>query len=116
MSFLIKTVTHPALKDSDERLIPSVICEYVSDTAAEEMQAAGRRDEDGVLRIVSEKPSASLSDVAITMGWTLHSGKPNKMKAKRCVEGLKKAKLIKLTRAGNWEITAEGKKAAKGDE
>jgi hypothetical protein len=116
MSFLIKTVTHPALKDSDERLIPSVICEYVSDTAAEEMHAAGRRDEDLVLGILSEKPSASLSDVAIAMGWTLYSGKPHKTKAKRCVEELKKAKLIKLTRAGNWEITAEGKKAAKGDE
>jgi hypothetical protein len=114
MSFLIKTVTHPDLKDSDRRLIPSVICEYISDTAAEEIQAAGRRDEDMVLGILAEKPSASFSDIAISMGWTLHSGKPHKTKAVRCVNELKKAKLIKQTRNGAWELTPEGKKADKG--
>lgn len=114
MSFLIKTVTHPVLKDTDGRLIPSVICEYVSDTTAEEMQAAGRRDEDMVLGILAEKPSASYSDIAKAMGWTLLSGKPHKTKAVRCVQELKKAKLVKQTRRGTWELTAEGRKANKG--
>jgi hypothetical protein len=114
MSFLIKTVTHPDLKDSDKRLIPSVICEYVSDTAAEEIQAAGRRDEDGVLAILGAKPGTSLSEIAKSMGWTLHSGKPHKTKAARCVQALRNAKLLKQTRGGTWEPTPEGKAALKG--
>jgi hypothetical protein len=50
------------------------------------------------------------------MAWKLYSGEPNKVKAKRCVDSLKRAKLIKETRAGRRILTKEGKKALAGDD
>jgi hypothetical protein len=95
MSFMLKTVTHQDLKDSDGRLIPTIICDFISDQAREEIIAAGRKDEDEILRMIDRDPAASLATLAIAMKWKLHGGEPNKMKAKRCVDSLKKAKLIK---------------------
>jgi AAA domain len=40
MNFIIKTVTHQDIKDSDGRLIPTVICEHLSEHAKEEITAA----------------------------------------------------------------------------
>jgi len=45
----------------------------------------------------------------------LFSGEPNKMRAKRCVDALKRAKLIKETRTGRWQLTPEGSKVLKGE-
>jgi hypothetical protein len=39
MHFMLKTVTHERIKDSKERLIPTVICEWISETAKENMDA-----------------------------------------------------------------------------
>jgi hypothetical protein len=110
MSFLIKTVTHQNLKDRDGRLIPTVICEDLSEKAKEDIAAAGRKDEDEMLRQIKANPAASYASLATAVGWQLHSGEPNKMRAKRCVNNLKRAKLIKETRAGRWQITTEGEK------
>jgi hypothetical protein len=49
------------------------------------------------------------------MAWKLYSGDPNKMKALRCINALKRAKLIKETRTGRWQVTPEGVKALKGE-
>src|SRR6516225_6975050 len=49
MSFLIKTVTHQDLKDSDGRLLPTVICEHIGEQAREEIAEAGRQDENTIL-------------------------------------------------------------------
>jgi hypothetical protein len=50
------------------------------------------------------------------MGWKLYSGEPNKAKAQRCVNNLKRAKLMKETRNGSRILTKEGKKALEGDD
>jgi hypothetical protein len=115
MNFLIKTVTHEELKDSDGRLIPTVICEVLSEKAREDIAAAGRNDEDEILKRIDADPAATLAKLAQAMGWKLFSGEPNKMRAKRCVDALKRAKLIKETRTGRWQLTPEGTKAL-GDE
>jgi hypothetical protein len=49
------------------------------------------------------------------MGWKLHSGEPNKMRAARCIKTLERAKLITIARDGRFQITAKGKKALKGE-
>jgi hypothetical protein len=115
MGFLIKTATHPDLKDSDGRLLPTVICEPIGEQAREELAEAGRKDEDAILALIEEDPRTSFSKLALKMGWKLYSGEPHKTKAKRCVDALKKAKLVKENRAGRLSLTPEGKKALKDE-
>jgi hypothetical protein len=115
MHFLIKTVTHQDLKDSDGRLLPTVICECLTDQAREEIAAAGRKDEDKILAIIDGDPAASLAKLAQAMGWKLHDGGPNKMRAKRCVDALKKDKLVTELRNGRYGLTDAGKKVLGGE-
>jgi AAA domain len=111
MHFLIKTVTHERVKDSRARLIPTVICEWISDKEKENIAAQRVSDEDAVLKIIADDLKATQPSIAIKMNWRLHSGEPNKMKAGRCIKALLKDKLIKETRRGNYILTGDGKKA-----
>jgi hypothetical protein len=111
MHFLIRTVTHQNLKDSDGRLIPTVLAEHISDQAKEDIAAAAQQDENALLAIIAANPAASQSTIAATMGWKLYSGEPHKTKAARCIKGLIKAKLIKETRPGRYALTPDGQKA-----
>ena len=85
MCFLLKTVTHQDLRDSDGRLLPTVICESLGEQAREDIRAAGRKDEDDILALIAANPKISLAEMARAMDWKLHGGDPNKMRAKRCV-------------------------------
>jgi hypothetical protein len=111
MHFLIRMVTHQGVKDSRGRLIPTVICEWVSDKEKENIAAQVVSDEDAVLKIISNDPKATQPSISIKMGWKLHSGEPNKMRAGRCIKALIKHKLIKETRRGNYVLTDEGERA-----
>ena len=113
--FLVRTVTHQDLKDSDGRLIPTVIAEHISEQTKEEMAAAAQQDEDAVLTFISNNAAASQASIATAQGWKLYNGEPNKMKAGRCIKALVKAKLIKLTRVGRYRLTPEGEKVLKGE-
>jgi hypothetical protein len=115
MYFMIKTVTHERLKDSKERLIPTVISNWISDTAKEEIAKQKLKDEDQLLALIEADSKATLTSLATKMDWKLHSGEPNKMKAKRAIEAMKRAKLINETRAGNYRLTEDGKKVRKGE-
>jgi hypothetical protein len=112
--FLVKTVTSLDLKDSRGRLVPTVICEWVSDQEQEKLEADKRKDEDRILAMIAADPDIQLAQIAAEMDWKLYSGKPNKMKAKRAAEALVKAKLIKATR-GSYRLTPEGEKALKAE-
>jgi hypothetical protein len=68
-----------------------------------------------LLSLISDNPKASYAALATAMGWKLFSGEPHKTKVVRCIEVLKKAKLIKETRAGHWHLTPEGEKALKSE-
>jgi hypothetical protein len=115
MNFLIETVTHENLKDSDGRLIPTVIAEHISEQAGEEIAAAGRANESRALQFISNNPSLTQVTLAVAMGWKLHNGDPYKMKAKRLIDKLMKTKLIKENRTGGYKITSQGTKALKGE-
>ena len=116
MHFMLKTVTHQDLKDRSGKLIPTVICEHISEKAQEEIREQKVRDEDRMLGFIQDDPSATQANLAMKMGWTLYSGEPHKTKAKRCIESLKKAKLITQTRSGKYQLTSTGLKALKGEE
>jgi Bifunctional DNA primase/polymerase, N-terminal/AAA domain len=115
LHFLIKTVTHQDLKDGDGRLIPTVICEHISEQAQEDIARAAQCDENAVLKLINDNPAASQASVATAMGWKLYSGEPHKTKAGRCIKALIRAKLIRETRAGRYKLTPEGEKALKGE-
>jgi hypothetical protein len=108
MHFMLKTVTNERLKDSKSRLIPTVICEWISETAKENMDAGRLADDDKLLSLISKNPKSSLAQLATMMGWMLYSGEPNKMRAGRGTARLIKDKLISKTRAGYFEVTNDG--------
>jgi len=116
MQFLIRTVTHQDLKDSDGRLLPTVIAEHISEQAKDDIAAAAHQDEDAALAFISTNPTASWAAIATAMGWRLFNGEPHKTKVARCIKALVKAKLIKATRTGHYRLTPEGEKELKGEE
>jgi hypothetical protein len=115
LNFLIETVTHQGLKDSDGRLIPTVIAEHISEQASEEITAAARANENRALQFIDQNPALTQVTLAVAMGWKLHNGDPYKMKAKRLIDKLMKTKLIKENRTGGYKITSQGTKALKGE-
>jgi hypothetical protein len=113
MCFAIKTVTHESLKDSKGRLIPTVICEWISAQAQEEINAKALNDEDQVLAMIEADSKISTAAIAMKLGWKMHNGEPYKMRAQRVLDRLIKEKLIKKTRAGHHHISEKGREELK---
>jgi hypothetical protein len=116
LHFMLRTVTHERLVTSTGRIMPTVVCDWISDTAKEEITKQKLADEDLILAAIDADPNASWASMAVKMGWKLFSGEPNKTKVSRCLRALDKAKLIKQTRSGKYRLSAEGKKALKGSQ
>jgi hypothetical protein len=112
--FLIETVTHQDLKDSDGRLIPTVIAKHISEQAGEDIAAAAQANENRALQLIGDNSAFTFGTLATAMGWKLYSGEPNKMKAKRVIDKLMKAKLIKEAGTGH-KITDKGRKVLNGE-
>jgi hypothetical protein len=108
--FGLRNITNPRLKDSRGRPIPTVISYPMGDDAREEMAAVARTQEEQLLLKLSDTPSASLSDLAGSLGWNLKGGEPNKMRVSRTINKLEAAKLIKRDRDG-ITLTPAGEKA-----
>jgi hypothetical protein len=115
MHFLIRTVTHQDLKDKKGRLLPTCLAEWISEQATEEIAKARADDENRVLNLISQDPKITQEKIALAMGWKLHNGEPNRMRAGRCIVALIKDKLVKKTRT-RLQVTDEGKKALNGGE
>jgi AAA domain len=113
--FMLRTVTHERLKTSKGRLMPTVVCEWLTEAAKETITKQAISDEDQMLKLINAEPQASYSSLAAKMGWKLHNEEPNKMRAKRCVAALIGAKLVTKVRIGH-ELTRAGKEALKGGE
>jgi AAA domain len=109
--FVLRTVTHERLKDSRDRPIPTVVCDWISETAKEDIAKQKVTDEDRLLGYIEADPKASQATLATKMGWKLYSGEPNKSRVDRNIKSLKKAKLLKETRAGHLRLTKDGKEA-----
>jgi hypothetical protein len=108
ISFKLKTVTHPDIKDSDGRLLPTVLCEHLSEQGQADIEMEARKEEDALLELMKQHPEISLSQMASLMGWHTHDGKPNRSRAQRRVKSLIKDKLVRKNR-GVWEIVKRKK-------
>jgi hypothetical protein len=113
VSFQLRSVTHERLRDSNGRLMPTVVASYLSPAAQEELANVARTEEDQLLRALNENEGASFADLGRKVDWMLKTGEPNKMKAQRKLKTLAKHKLVTNDR-DQWSVTAKGKKAQKG--
>jgi len=96
--------------------MPTVVCDWISDTAKDEIAKQKTADEDRMLALIEADPKASQAALAAKMGWALFNGDPHKTKAARCLKSLTSAKLIKTTRAGHHKLTPEGIAVLEGTE
>src|SRR5262249_32560683 len=76
VNFLLRSVTHEELKDTKGRLIPTIIAEYLSDIAQEEMTKASRCDEDLALQALADNPRASFAELRRVWAGTQKSESP----------------------------------------
>jgi hypothetical protein len=110
VSFELKTVYHPVLKDTRGRDIPTVIARAVSEADRAQLEAVARRHEDLILKAIETYPDASLRDLAERVGWRFaKSGKLDQSKVGRACTTLEREKLIRKHR-GKWELTQAGEK------
>ena len=112
MNFVLKTVTHERLKDSKGRLIPTVIAACLTDQAQQDMAKASRGDENLLLKALNEDGNASISELAIKLGWLTARGDAQKSKVHRILGRLKKHKFVADER-GHLTLTEKGHKALK---
>jgi hypothetical protein len=112
MSFVLKTDTYDRIRDSKGRLIPAVIAKDLSDFAQEEIVAAARGDEALTLEALKENATGlSFAELAKALGWYTPKNEPNRSKAQRTLNRLKKARLVELDR-GRHILTPKGRKVA----
>lgn len=107
LSFELKTVLHPVLKDARGRDIPTVIARPIDETGKATMSAANRRAEDDLLKAIYEQPGASLRALAGHLRWLDSRQQPNAMKVSRAADVLAREKLVRKHR-GTWQLTAAG--------
>ena len=103
--FSLRTVTHPQLKDSRGRQIPTVVACPMGENAPEEMAAVSQ--EDHLLRALADAPQASWAELAKTLGWFMRNGDPYKQLVKRKLDALQKDKLVRKDRDG-YTLTPAG--------
>jgi AAA domain len=108
LSFELKAVRHPILKDSRGRDIPTVVAQALDEARRAALDAAGDQDEDKLLRVIEKHPRAGLRGLAGMLGWRHHA------KVERLVNTLIQRKLVKregrsllLTQAGQKELNAQ---------
>jgi hypothetical protein len=111
LSFALKTVEHPVLKDVRGRPIPTVVARPISAVEQQRIAVESLSQENQVLKATHGKPDASLAEIAETLGWRFKNGDPARSKVTRYADTLVKAKLLRkhgrrfqITSAGETEI------------
>jgi hypothetical protein len=112
LSFVLRTVTHERLKDTKNRLIPTVVAQVLSEEGLRDLTARTRHDEDAVLVSIDDNPKLTQRDRAAALGWLMRNGDPYQMRVKRAETSLETAKLVTKIRDG-WELTDRGKRELK---
>jgi hypothetical protein len=110
LNFTLRSVTHERLKDRKGKLLPTVICEPISERAKEDRKKAAREDRKIILALLRDDPQASLADIATRMGWFLgNTTIPYKSKADRVTRRMVKDKWVKKDALEQWELTDAGR-------
>ena len=110
LMFVLTTATSGSLKDTEGRLIPTVVAEALNESGEEKLKAAARKDEDIVLAALAETPGASLTRIAEVQQWKYRNGDPDKSRVHRATSKLKQWKLVESGRDG-WLVTKKGRDA-----
>jgi hypothetical protein len=109
--FELRVVTSEALKDTQGRLIPSVIAEPITEMAAERRGVVAEEDDKTVLRLLNLHNGAiSTAGMARAAGWLYPDGSVAKSKAARVVERLKGSKFIYKYHGSKYRLTKKGAK------
>jgi hypothetical protein len=109
ITFRLDTVRVEELKDSKDRMIPTVRAVVISEEEETVETAATRDDDDLVLAEFDKGEGLSLADVARALGWVSADGQPYKSRVQRAVLRLKNDGLMKVHR-NQWVLTQMGKK------
>ena len=109
LHFELRTVTAEALRDKRGRSMPTVIAEPIDEAGRAAVAAAGRRDEDVVLRAIEAQPGASSNELAKAIGWQMRDGRPYGIKVRRAAERLAGDGLIQKHR-GSWMLSRDGER------
>jgi hypothetical protein len=112
ITFQLRTVTHERLKDTKNRLIPTVVAYPLSEIGKEEIAKIQRHREDELLAALAHPANkkASQADLARTLGWFMGDGQPYKMLVNRIMKALEKDKLVVRER-GRCVLTKKGDEA-----
>ena len=113
--FGLRTVTHERLKDSQGRLMPTVVASHLSPEGQQEIEKAARSREDQLLTLLAklEGRGASQRELASQLGWFMGKGVRYQMLVSRTLSALKKEKLIAIVR-DSIELTPAGRKYVEG--
>jgi AAA domain len=106
----LRTVTHERLKDTKGRLIPTVVASYLSAAAQEEMATAAQSKDNQLLALLIDHGSASMTELATLLHWSMKDGSPYKMMVSRALDRLQADKLIRKDGRG-FVLTNAGHKA-----
>jgi predicted HTH transcriptional regulator len=86
-----------------------VLCEYISEAAQTTIEQKQATDQQTALALIDNNPAITQPELAEKLGWKLHGGQPNKMRAKRFIEKLIKLKLVDQEGVA-LRLTNKGKK------
>ncbi|RFC67791.1 AAA family ATPase [Mesorhizobium denitrificans] len=112
ITFTMPTIFPPQLRDSRGRPIPTVMAKIESDANVESQKDKAATDSFDMLVAITANGKASLVDLAKQLRWFKRDGQtPDKIKAQRTVEKLKKDKLVTYD-LDRWTVTTKGKNAA----
>jgi hypothetical protein len=111
--FKLEKFTTPKLVGSKGRMLPTVRAVSISESEEAERARAVRGDEDRLLLALLENSNRSQRDLARACGFLRPNGDPYQTKVLRLGQELKRARLIRPGRGGQWVLTDEGTKAAK---
>lgn len=110
LHFVLRTVTHERLVDTNGRFIPTVLAESLSEQGLEDISRSVQSDTVFVLKFFKGDPKASIRDCAIYYGWNLRDGSPNKTKVQRILKKLEQEHFISRV-LDRWEVQPKGTKA-----
>jgi hypothetical protein len=112
LHFVTRQVTHERLKDKYDRLIPTIIADFIDEAAREAIADKTVDDRREVLRLIGANPSSSFTTVATGMRWHNSQEKPDRSKAQRFINDLIRRKLVLRDKTDDkLKLTDAGKEA-----
>lgn len=110
--FELHPVELAGIRDCRGKPITSVAVRHVPDDRAELLEAKALDDENRLLVTMLRHPDSSVAELGRAGGFTLANLQPAKSRVSRILEKLDQQGLAKKNRAGTWELTSQGKRAA----